>query len=100
LVVESNQGDFVLDNLEDEVIRWDTLPYHWINISTPRDPQLWRAIRPRNAVSSAGAKRCKQYSYLAYPHKSVSMSGDRQPYFMACVAKDGNVPKPAPAKLQ
>ena len=98
LVVVSDQGDFVLDNLEDEIVRWDTLPYHWIKISTPKDPQLWRAILPQNAVSSAGAKRCKQYSYLAYPHKSVSMSGDRQSYLKECIAKDGNVPKPTPAK--
>lgn len=98
LVVESDQGEFVLDNLEDEVVRWDSLPYQWIKISTPKDPQSWRAIVQRNAVSSTGAKRCRQYSYLAYPHKSGSMSDARQSYFRECVAKDGNVPKPVPAK--
>jgi predicted transglutaminase-like cysteine proteinase len=100
LVVVSDQGDFVLDNLEEEIIRWDTLPYHWIKRSTPKDPQFWQAIRPRNAVPSAGAKVCKQYSYLAYPTTSGSTGGDRQAYFRDCVAKDGNVPKPTPAKLQ
>jgi predicted transglutaminase-like cysteine proteinase len=96
LIVASDQGDFVLDNLQDEVIRWDTLPYHWLKMSTPKDPQLWRAILPQNAVSSQGAKRCKQYSYLAYPNNSASMASDRQSYFRECVAKDGNIPKPAP----
>jgi predicted transglutaminase-like cysteine proteinase len=107
LIVKSNQGDFVLDNLEDEVVRWDSLPYQWMKISTPGDPQFWRAIivRPQTAVSSAsvgssaGSKRCKQYSYLAYPNKPGSTGADRQSYFKECVAKDGNVPKPTRANL-
>lgn len=47
------------------------------------------------------ARRCLHYSYLAYPYKrpgSVRMSGDRQTYFRDCMAKEGNVPEPAPAK--
>jgi hypothetical protein len=102
LIVKSNQGDLVLDNLKDQVVRWDTLPYQWMKISTPEDPQFWRAVRLQKAVSSAsaGSKRCRQYSYLAYPNNSGSASADRQSYFDECVANDGNVPKPTPAKLQ
>lgn len=40
-----------------------------------------------------------RYSYLAYPYKrpgSVRMSGERQAYFRDCVAKEGNIPAPAP----
>ena len=47
------------------------------------------------------AKRCVHYSYVLYPYKrpgSVRMSGDRQAYFRDCMAKDGNVPEPAPPK--
>src|ERR1700690_4371278 len=47
LIVKSNQGDLVLDNLKDQVVRWDTLPYQWMKISTPEDPQFWRAVRCR-----------------------------------------------------
>ena len=46
------------------------------------------------------ARRCMQYSYIAYPYKrpgSVRMSGDRQAYFRDCMAKEGNIPEPAPA---
>lgn len=53
------------------------------------------------APSAETAKRCMHYSYLAYPYKrpgSVHMSGDRQAYFKDCMAKDGNVPEPTPAK--
>jgi hypothetical protein len=41
------------------------------------------------------------YSYLAYPYKrpgSVRMSGDLQAYFRDCMAKEGNVAEPIPAK--
>jgi hypothetical protein len=47
------------------------------------------------------AKRCMHYSYLAYPYKrpgSVRMSGDLQAYFRDCMAKEGNVAEPIPAK--
>jgi hypothetical protein len=51
--------------------------------------------------SAETAKRCVHYSYLLYPYKrpgAVRMSGDRQAYFRDCMAKDGNVPAPVPAK--
>jgi hypothetical protein len=51
--------------------------------------------------SAETAKRCVHYSYVVYPYKrpgAVRMSGDRQAYFRDCMAKDGNVPAPVPAK--
>ena len=30
LVVSTNQGDWVLDNLHDAVLPWDALPYRWV----------------------------------------------------------------------
>jgi predicted transglutaminase-like cysteine proteinase len=30
LVVVSTDGDWVLDNLRNDVVRWEELPYHWI----------------------------------------------------------------------
>jgi hypothetical protein len=53
------------------------------------------------APSAAVARRCIQYSYIAYPYKrpgSVRMSGDRQSYFRDCMTKDGNVSEPVAAK--
>jgi hypothetical protein len=45
------------------------------------------------------ARRCMQYSYVAYPYKrpgSSRGSGDRQAYFKDCMTKEGNVPQPVP----
>lgn len=56
---------------------------------------------PATAAPSAEvAKRCMHYSYVVYPYKrpgAVRMSGDRQAYFKDCMAKNGDVPTPAPA---
>ena len=46
LVVVTDQGDFVLDNLRGTVVRWDQLPYRWVMRSTPQDPKTWQAILP------------------------------------------------------
>jgi hypothetical protein len=51
--------------------------------------------------SAETARQCQRYSYIAYPYKrpgSVPMSGDRQAYFKDCMAKEGKVPEPTPAK--
>lgn len=46
LVIVSDRGDFILDNLRVGLERWDALPYHWIKRSTPQNLQFWRAIVP------------------------------------------------------
>jgi predicted transglutaminase-like cysteine proteinase len=46
LVVVTDRGDFVLDNLRGTVVHWDQLPYRWVMRSTPQDPKKWRAILP------------------------------------------------------
>ena len=46
VVVVTDRGDFVLDNLRATVVRWDQLPYRWVMRSTPQDPKTWQAILP------------------------------------------------------
>lgn len=46
LVVVTNQGDFVLDNLRPMMMRWDQLPYRWVMRSRPQDPKKWQAVLP------------------------------------------------------
>lgn len=46
LVVVTDRGDFVLDNLRSTVVRWDQLPYRWVMRSTPQNPKTWQAILP------------------------------------------------------
>jgi hypothetical protein len=51
------------------------------------------------APSAVIARKCMQYSYIAYPYKrpgSTRMSGDRQSYFRNCMTKEGDVPEPVP----
>jgi hypothetical protein len=62
------------------------------------------------AASSAAAptkevaKRCLRFSYVAYPFKGPGAaplaSADRQAYYKDCLAKNGNVPVPAPPPKQ
>lgn len=47
VVIVTDRGDFVLDNLRTAMVRWDRLPYRWVERSTPENPQFWRAIVPR-----------------------------------------------------
>jgi hypothetical protein len=59
------------------------------------------SVSALSAPSAETAKRCIHYSYVVYPYKrpgSVRMSGDRQAYLKGCMAKEGNVPVPAPTK--
>lgn len=47
LVVVTDQGDFVLDNLRATVVRWDQLPYRWVMRSTPQNPRRWQTVLPK-----------------------------------------------------
>jgi predicted transglutaminase-like cysteine proteinase len=49
LIVATDRGDFVLDNVREDVVRWDSLPYLWIKRSSPENPQFWQTIIPPNA---------------------------------------------------
>jgi predicted transglutaminase-like cysteine proteinase len=44
LVVRTVQGDRVLDNLRTNVTPWERLPYRWIKIQSPLNPNLWRRV--------------------------------------------------------
>lgn len=46
LVVVTDRGDYVLDNLRPTMVRWDELPYRWVMRSTPQDPRNWQAVLP------------------------------------------------------
>lgn len=48
LVVRTDQGDFVLDNLRGNVERWDALPYDWFAIQDPARPSEWYTVRNGN----------------------------------------------------
>ncbi len=50
LTVRTNRGDFVLDNLLDEVRLWDVTPYRFVKRQSASNPNVWVAIgAPTNA---------------------------------------------------
>ncbi|MCP3474033.1 transglutaminase-like cysteine peptidase [Bradyrhizobium sp. CCGUVB1N3] len=48
LVVRTQSGDLVLDNLTAQVRPWPRAPYRWIRIQSPSNPRYWNMIAPRN----------------------------------------------------
>lgn len=52
VIVVTDHGDFVLDNLQQNIVRWDRLPYQWVKRSSPKNPQFWQTIVSSNAPQS------------------------------------------------
>jgi predicted transglutaminase-like cysteine proteinase len=48
LVIATTQGDWVLDNLQADVVRWEDLPYRWIARQQGASMQEWVSAGPRS----------------------------------------------------
>jgi predicted transglutaminase-like cysteine proteinase len=48
LVVDTTEGDWVLDNLRANVVRWKDLPYRWIARQQGASLQDWVSVGPRS----------------------------------------------------
>ncbi len=46
LTVSTDEGDFVLDNLTDQILPWNATGYVWISAQNHADPMRWDALRP------------------------------------------------------
>ncbi len=44
LTIKTNQGEFVLDNLDDKVLPWADTGYRFIKRQSQEDPNLWQSI--------------------------------------------------------
>jgi predicted transglutaminase-like cysteine proteinase len=44
LVARTSRGDFVLDNLEDQIAPWKSTSYSWEKIQSPSDGLTWRSV--------------------------------------------------------
>jgi predicted transglutaminase-like cysteine proteinase len=44
LVVRTNDGDFVLDNLNANVRPWSKTRYQWLRVQSPRNPNYWSTV--------------------------------------------------------
>ncbi|HLW92858.1 MAG TPA: transglutaminase-like cysteine peptidase [Roseiarcus sp.] len=50
LTVKTNRGEFVLDNLSDEIRPWDSTGYRFIKRQSQEDPNVWVALDPDAAT--------------------------------------------------
>jgi len=48
LTLRTDRGDFVLDNLREEVLAWNRIQYRWIKRQSAQNPQQWVGIAPAN----------------------------------------------------
>ena len=44
LIVTTDQGDMILDNLTGDILHWNNTAYHWIKRQTPGQPFDWRRV--------------------------------------------------------
>jgi predicted transglutaminase-like cysteine proteinase len=49
LVVRTDDGDLVLDNLNAGMRQWTRTPYQWVRIQSPADPNMWMTIAHASA---------------------------------------------------
>ena len=74
LVMRTSQGDFILDNLRDDVLHWRATGYTFLRMQDPSDPSRWTAVidggilRKDNAVSTP--RLAQNVTAEAAPHFS------------------------------
>lgn len=44
LTVKTNRGDFILDNLTDEIVPWEATGYRFVKRQSQEDPNVWVAL--------------------------------------------------------
>lgn len=52
LTVTTAQGDYVLDNRRDDVLRWSDTAYTFLKRQSPRDPRQWVSLSKDHPISS------------------------------------------------
>jgi predicted transglutaminase-like cysteine proteinase len=52
LTVKTDHGEFVLDNLRDEILPWNASGYRFIKRQAQDDPNAWLDLRGANGASS------------------------------------------------
>jgi predicted transglutaminase-like cysteine proteinase len=47
LTVTTSNGDFILDNRRDEILRWDATNYKFLKRQSQKDPKQWLSLRDK-----------------------------------------------------
>jgi predicted transglutaminase-like cysteine proteinase len=56
LTVATDKGDFVLDNLRDEIVAWNATGYTWIERQDPKRPMGWVSLRGADRMIASNAQ--------------------------------------------
>ncbi len=56
LTIVSDNGDFILDNRRDEIMRWDQTPYKFLKRQSQKDPKKWVSLQKSNTQVLVSAK--------------------------------------------
>jgi predicted transglutaminase-like cysteine proteinase len=52
LTIKTNRGEFVLDNLSEEIRPWDATGYHFIKRQSQEDPNVWVSLDPNSGAQA------------------------------------------------
>jgi predicted transglutaminase-like cysteine proteinase len=52
LTVKTDRGEFILDNLRDDIRPWDATGYHFLKRQSQENPNVWIGIAQETRVSS------------------------------------------------
>jgi predicted transglutaminase-like cysteine proteinase len=79
LTVATDQGDYVLDNLSDDVVMWNFTGYTWIERQDPTRPFGWVSLQPPTRLTAAylvaGADAANLASIIAGRKPTVQTPG-------------------------
>ncbi|MFO1033070.1 MAG: transglutaminase-like cysteine peptidase [Hyphomicrobiales bacterium] len=50
LTVSTSDGDFILDNRNNEILRWNDTPYTFLKRQSPQDPKQWVALQKEKSL--------------------------------------------------
>jgi predicted transglutaminase-like cysteine proteinase len=52
LTVKTNKGEFILDNLSQNILLWSETPYHYIKRQSQTDPNVWVSLSDPREVEA------------------------------------------------
>ena len=56
LTIVSDNGDFILDNRRDDILRWDQTPYKFLKRQSQLDPKRWVSLQKSNTQVLTSSK--------------------------------------------
>eukprot|EP00439_Symbiodinium_sp_Y106_P088277 s1_g813.t1 len=56
LVAVTDKGEFVLDNMERDIMSWQEAPYQWVSRQSQEDPKRWVNLDPSRMIRNAQAE--------------------------------------------